>query len=329
MDRKRDFDTWKLFARTVRLGSISRAAIELGIDASAASRRLFELEHSVGEALLNRKRRPITTTAKGEELFEVVIPIVDAYENFLSSQFSIPVASQSGSNELPQRVISISVYQGYGHECLPPLLQEYMKVHPHISFKLFQEKNIADLESGEVDIFVSASSVYRPLLKRQETRLLPCILACSPLYLERNGTPQTPEDLVKHIALERIGENFPVSKGLIFKANTAFQANFGQKIFSESSIALRDSAVAGLGIVFDLPAEFMLSELRQGKLVQVLRGWHRKPFPRSVIVSKTNVVARPEVKEFADWLTIREREESFKREMQVFSVLKENASDYR
>ena len=279
---------------------------------------------------MNRNHRPITATAKGEELFETVSPTIDAYETFLQSQFNIaPDSKVLHPNSSQQTVISISVFQGYGHECLPPLLQQYMQEHPHISFKLFQEKNIAELENGKIDVFISASSVNRPSLKRQETRLLPCILACSPSYLERNGIPLSPEDLSSHIALERIGENFPVSKGLFFKGTLAFQANFGQKIFSESSIALRDSAVAGLGIVFDLPAEFMLQELSQGKLVQVLKGWHRKPFPRSVIISKKNFALRPELREFADWLVVREREESFKREMQIFSVLHENPSDYR
>ena len=179
-----------------------------------------------------------------------------------------------------------------------------------------------------MDVLVTASDVQRPGLWREDTRLLPCIMACSPDYLRRYGTPKSPEDLAHHIGLERIGENFPVSRGHLYRNRQSHQARFGQTIYSEDSIGLRDSAVAGIGIVFDLPAEFMLTEILRGELVQVLRGWHRQPFQRSVLLQKEKMKTRPEIAAFAHWLVRREREASFEREFKVFSVLGEEPKNY-
>ena len=270
----------------------------------------------------------MTGTLRGDALFDVVAPIVENFERFCTENLSIAGASAAAGPADDRYVISISAYQGYGHECLPPLLQEYMKIHPNVSFSLYKEKSIADVERGEVDVLVTASDVQRPGLWREDTRLLPCIMACSPDYLRRYGTPKSPEDLAHHIGLERIGENFPVSRGHLYRNRQSHQARFGQTIYSEDSIGLRDSAVAGIGIVFDLPAEFMLTEILRGELVQVLRGWHRQPFQRSVLVQKEKMKTRPEIAAFAHWLVRREREASFEREFKVFSVLGEEPKNY-
>lgn len=328
MDRREDFAAWRLFCRVIRTGSLSRAAMELNLAPAAASRMLTDLERSVGEALLNRRRRPMTGTLRGDALFDVVAPIVENFERFCTENLSVAGASASAGPADDRYVISISAYQGYGHECLPPLLQEYMKIHPNVSFSLYKEKSIAEVERGEVDVLVTASDVQRPGLWREDTRLLPCIMACSPDYLRRHGTPESPEDLVGHIGLERIGENFPVSRGHLYRNRQSHQARFGQTIYSEDSIGLRDSAVAGIGIVFDLPAEFMITQILRGELVQVLRGWHRQPFQRSVLVQKEKMKTRPEIAAFAHWLVRREREASFEREFKVFSVLGEEPKNY-
>lgn len=268
----------------------------------------------------------MTTTLKGEELFESAAPIADAYDRFLETAFPTdrPASVKPHSVE-----IAISAFQGYGHECLPPLLQEYMSAHPRVSFRIYQEKSVDDLEKGVLDLFITASVVNRPTLIRYDTRLVPCILACSPGYLKQHGVPKCPEDLKHHIGLERMGANFPVSHGLLFNGRLSYQAQFGQTIFSESSIALRDSAIGGLGIVFDLPVEFMRRQIVEGRLVQVLPGWHRRPFQRSILIARDAAKRRPELERFAEWLADREREESFKREMQTFAVLQESPQNYR
>jgi len=63
-------DDLRLFARIVKAGSISRAALETGVDQSTLSRRLAALEGELGTRLLHRSGRGVLPTERGETLLE-------------------------------------------------------------------------------------------------------------------------------------------------------------------------------------------------------------------------------------------------------------------
>ena len=147
-------------------------------------------------------------------------------------------------------------------------------------------------------------------------------------YIKKYGRPETPDDLIHHIGLERIGTNFPESKGVFYCGRAMRKAAFKQVIYSENSIALRDSAVEGLGIVYDLPIDVMRRQILNGELVQVLPGWHRQAFYRSILIAKKTARKKPYVEDFAQWLMETERLEAFKREMEIFSFLSEASKAY-
>ncbi|WP_079434826.1 LysR family transcriptional regulator [Zoogloea sp. LCSB751] len=63
-------DDLRLFARIVKAGSISRAALETGVDQSTLSRRLAALEGELGTRLLHRSGRGVLPTERGEKLLE-------------------------------------------------------------------------------------------------------------------------------------------------------------------------------------------------------------------------------------------------------------------
>ncbi|EOE6725647.1 LysR family transcriptional regulator, partial [Klebsiella pneumoniae] len=58
------------FMAIARHRSFSRAAIELGVSASALSHALKGLETRLGVRLLNRTTKSVTPTAAGEELVQ-------------------------------------------------------------------------------------------------------------------------------------------------------------------------------------------------------------------------------------------------------------------
>lgn len=319
------FDAWAIFCQVIATGSVTQAARDLNMDAGQASRLLRALEAGVGQTLVDRTHRPLSATTFGEELFEEMSPVVRAFEDALQRRFPDGIQKESQAD---RDIIRISAFQGYAHEILPPLLERYMAEHPNISFAVLQERSLDDLERGTVDVFETANVVNRSTLIRFDTREIPCILACSPEYLRRHGRPEKPEDLALHVGLERIGANFPESKARFFCGRRSVQATFQQVLYSDNSVALRDSAVKGLGIVYDLPVEVMREQILAGDLVQVLPGWHRAAFHRSILISKSAAAQRPEVREFALWLAQTERLESFRRELEVFAFLKQSARSY-
>ena len=74
-----------IYFMAARHRSFSRAAIELGVSASALSHALKGLETRLGVRLLNRTTKSVTPTAAGEELVQSVLQPFDKIEGALES----------------------------------------------------------------------------------------------------------------------------------------------------------------------------------------------------------------------------------------------------
>lgn len=89
------------FMAIARHRSFSRAAIELGVSASALSHALKGLETRLGVRLLNRTTKSVTPTAAGEELVQSVLQPFDTIEGALESL----------------KPVSQYPYRSYPHQC--------------------------------------------------------------------------------------------------------------------------------------------------------------------------------------------------------------------
>ena len=70
----------RVFVRTAYLGSLSRAAQELGLSQPSASRILATLERDIGAVLLQRTTRAMTLTEAGIDYLARVEPLLAALE---------------------------------------------------------------------------------------------------------------------------------------------------------------------------------------------------------------------------------------------------------
>ena len=80
---------WRVFERIVKTGSLSRAAIELDLSASRASRLLSHLEKELDAQLINRAVRPMQPTVLGERLSEKlqrILPLWAEFEDALAAE---------------------------------------------------------------------------------------------------------------------------------------------------------------------------------------------------------------------------------------------------
>src|SRR5258708_39170922 len=68
-----------VFSTVVRLGSMGKAALELGVSQPAVSEIIADLEHAVGVRLFDRTYRGEETTAEGSPLERHVLPAFDEW----------------------------------------------------------------------------------------------------------------------------------------------------------------------------------------------------------------------------------------------------------
>jgi LysR family transcriptional activator of dmlA len=95
------------------------------------------------------------------------------------------------------------------------------------------------------------------------------LFCASPTYLERRGRPRHPKDLKAHDCLVFWSEGAPVPWKVKDKAGKSVGVRVCGPLQTNNTLALRDAAVAGLGIA-DLPSYLVAEDLRSGRLESVL-----------------------------------------------------------
>ena len=98
------FSNLVAFDAVARRGTLSRAAEELNVSQPAISRRLAALEADIGKTLFDRRTKPLTLTAEGAELFEVLRSSLRRLEGVISrlrgAQDSNTVTISASTSEL-------------------------------------------------------------------------------------------------------------------------------------------------------------------------------------------------------------------------------------
>lgn len=128
-----DVYSLRLFVTTAREGSIARAAESEHIAASALSRRLAALEHSLGVPLLIRSARGIQLTEAGKCVFEQGLRIEQDLHNLAQSVWSVS-GVVAGTVRL---CANASAIVGY----LPERLQDFTLQYPSAEIALQEHRS--------------------------------------------------------------------------------------------------------------------------------------------------------------------------------------------
>jgi DNA-binding transcriptional LysR family regulator len=254
----------RLFVQAVDSGGFAAASRRLGCPKSTVSKRVAELEATLGARLVHRTSRSFVLTDAGQGFYDharAALIEADAAEDSVRSRLAEP----SGIVSLTASVPSVQFRLA---EQLPLLARKY----PRLQLRLHVTDRFVDLVQEGFDIAVR--SHFAPLpdsgLMQRQIRTEPIILIASPDYLSQRGEPRSPEDLVHHDGLiaSPSAKPWQVSGGEGREATVAPVP----RLFADESVALLKSAEAGLGIA-PLPQAFVASSLENRRLVRVLPGW--------------------------------------------------------
>ena len=128
---------WEAFVRSVELGSLSRAAEELGYTQSGISHMMQSLEQEVGFSLLSRTVSGIRPNSEGELLLPAVRQLLSANESL--AQYIARVRGADTGR------IRIAAYPSVATYWLPSILREYQRDFPHV------EVQITETGSGAIE----------------------------------------------------------------------------------------------------------------------------------------------------------------------------------
>jgi DNA-binding transcriptional LysR family regulator len=299
-------DRWaeiELFVQVAELGSLSRAAESLGLSNAAASRHLTALEERLAARLVQRNTRRLFLTEVGEAFYHRCKPLLGELRD-----------AESAVNEAalkPTGLLRVQASLSFSMIVIAPLLPEFTARYPALRVEIVASNRYQDLLENGIDIAIrnrefetdSAITVRR----LAETKR---VLAASPQYLQRQGTPRTPDELAQHRLLVYNLANNPHQ--LRFTRNGAvttvpivglLEANDGQVICA--------AARRHLGILIQ-PMYIIHDDVVAGRLVPLLTDWE---LPRLTIniAYPTRRHLPAKVRAFVDFLVEQFAKNDFER----------------
>ena len=183
----------KYFVQVVETGSFTKAATFFSVPPSSLSRRVADLEKSLGATLLKRTTRVLTLTEIGQRYYQQVSEIIKTLE--------VTDESVRSYQTTPMGMLKISSTVGFGEQILLPLLDEFSTLYPKITLNVTLSDELTTLGRDEVDLAIRGG--YAPdervvAIKLMDNNFIP-VAATS--YLEEFGYPIDAMHLKEHQGL--------------------------------------------------------------------------------------------------------------------------------
>lgn len=261
-----DLAAIKTYCRAVEAGNLTAAAKALHITKSVASRRIQSLEDDLGVKLLARTTKGVTPTDEGALFYERGVRILDEVED----------AAQAVKHTSDNLVgtLRLTAPRSFADLRLGEPFMAFMKMHPALKIEMNLTDERVDIIGGGYDLGlrIAADLVDTSLIARKICQIQQYVVA-SPAYLEKHGTPKTPQDLKHHNCV--FYSNVEAAKQWRFGEGANAQAvRVSGQVTSNSGLMQLAAAAEGVAIA-TLPDFFVGDALKTGQVVPLLEDYTR------------------------------------------------------
>jgi DNA-binding transcriptional LysR family regulator len=286
------------FAKVVELESFRAAAAALGVPKSTLSRKIAELEDTLGVRLLERTTRRLRLTDAGQAYHQRVAPALDALRE--------AERAVEAQNAKPSGALKLTMTMEGGQAVLAPILAEYLTLHPGVRLQVELTDRRVDLVEEGFDIAIRTGALPDSTLIAKRLSIIGAFrVYASPSYLARRGTPRHPRELGEHDCLVMSAQRTPLTwsfqhrgKPLPIKVRAYAEAN--------SFAVLQALAAAGHGIArlpdYLVPPRPRSDEPRE--LRELLNAFASPPMPWHVVYPSSRHLS-PKVRALVELLELR------------------------
>ena len=265
MDKLKQIES---FVHVSTKGSLTAAAHAEGVAPAVIGRRIDALEQRLGVKLLVRTTRKITLTHEGSAFLE------DCQR--LLSDFANAEASVSAGGVKASGFLRITAPAGFGRRHVAPLVPRFLALHPDVNVSLNLSDRVVDIVNEGVDCAVRVGDLPDSSLvsvRLADNRRL-CV--ATPAYLKRAGTPQHPNELMRHQCLT-LSSDASQTRGWAFVVDGAVThlRPSGRLDCSDGQV-LHDWCTAGMGVAWRSTWE-VEQEIAAGQLLSVLDTFAASP----------------------------------------------------
>ncbi|PCE23318.1 LysR family transcriptional regulator [Paraburkholderia acidicola] len=190
-----EFNDLAAFVSVARAGGFRDAARTGGVSASSLSIAVRRLESKLGLRLLNRTTRSVVPTEAGLRLIERLTPLFSEMEAALDVLNTF--------RDKPSGTLKLNVPSSAARIVLPSVIAAFLKTYPDIRVEVVVEDGFVDVLSIGCD----AGIRYDERLEQDMIavpigpRVQRFATAAAPSYLDANGRPDHPGELLGHACL--------------------------------------------------------------------------------------------------------------------------------
>lgn len=202
-----DWDKLRIFHAVADAGSLTHAGDHLHLSQSAVSRQIRALEESLNTTLFHRHARGLILTEQGELLFDATVA--------MSKRLEAASARIRDSEEEVFGELKVTTTFGFGTLWLAPRLAKLYERYPDLKIDLMLEERVLDLPMREADVAIRMKEPSQADLIRKRLMTVQMQLYASREYLDRNGTPNTIEDISQHRLICQNPDSAQVGAGAV------------------------------------------------------------------------------------------------------------------
>jgi DNA-binding transcriptional LysR family regulator len=264
MDR---LEAMSVLLAVTEAGSISAASRKLKVPLATISRKVSELEGHLKVRLLMRSNRHIALTEAGQSFV--------AASRRILQDLSDAEREVSGEYRILKGELVLSAPIALGRFHLLPVVIDFLRDHPSIDVRMMLVDRRLNMIEDHIDIGLRVGELHDFSLVAKKVGAVRRVVCASPAYLERRGTPRTPEDLKDHDCITF--ENTLSSQTWTFnigKTENSFPIH--SRLVVSTAEAATDAAVAGIGLTRMLDYQ-IAAQRRDGTLNLVLESFKSPP----------------------------------------------------
>ncbi len=277
-----------IFIKVVELGSFIAAANFLEMPKSTVSAKISSLEKRLGVTLIRRTTRKLHITDIGKKYYEECQKAL--------SQIQTAEEQVSEGQTIPHGPLKVTAPVELGGALLPQVIAEFNKKYPQVVLELILTDRTVDLIAEGVDIGIRTGTLKDSSLISKKLGSIYFAPFTSPKYLKSNPQIRSLKDLEQSCAI--VFSSLGTLEWHLINGREKQIIRPQKRLVANDLNLIKTLTISGMGVSI-LPTFLCFNEVKNGKLVRILKNWQTDVRPVHFIYPSQKFVT-PKIKAFIE-----------------------------
>ncbi|MDO8418170.1 MAG: LysR family transcriptional regulator [Agitococcus sp.] len=262
-----------VFVAVAEEESFAGGSRRLAMSPPAVTRCIAALESRLGVKLLDRTTRYVRVTEAGERYLDDarrIIAEVDEADDAVV-----------GINATPKGHLTVTAPVLFGRMYVTPLMVDYLNLYPEMDISALYLDRVVNMMEEGVDVGIRIGELPDSTMKALKVGYVRRVLCAAPDYVQRQGLPQSPDQLMQHTIIS--ASSISPSVEWKFKQNSEITTiRIKPRLVVTTNDAAIEAASTGFGIT-RLMSYQIAPQLANNTLQIILSEYELAPLPVHVI----------------------------------------------